>query len=336
VDHVDTSDATEMVASDPYAPFPVTSDPVPWSLTRMVVPTAVGDVVVHARLGERPLLLLHGVAGSWTTWTPLLRAAEGFDGRGLVLVDLPGWGSSPAPAVPLSTDDAVHVLAEVLDALGLDAVDVVGHSMGAFVAMHCAVVMPERVRSVVLVSGTTFATAHAARHPLFGLVTLPAFSLLRAGLAVTRGAAVPLLRALAAVGLLRLLAAPVFTHVGRLDRSVLDAFVEELRPEGFLAAARSGAAYDTDRWRGITVPVTAIAGRDDVFARVSDLARLVGVLPRVRTVLLEDCGHFAHVEHPAAVAEALLAADACIAGDVSGTAAASRTQPVVGAPRRSS
>ncbi|MBF4581802.1 alpha/beta hydrolase [Curtobacterium sp. VKM Ac-2865] len=333
MDIIDTGDAPEMVASDPYAPFPVTSDPVPWSLTRMVVPTAVGDVVVHARLGERPLLLLHGVAGSWTTWTPLLRAADGFEDRGLVLVDLPGWGSSPAPAVPLSTDDAVRVLGEVLDALGLDAVDVVGHSMGAFVAMHCAVAMPERIRSVALVSGTTFATAHAARHPLFGLVALPAFTLLRAGLAVTRGAAVPLLRALAAVGLLRLLAAPVFTHVGWLDRSVLDAFVEELRPEGFLAAARAGAAYDTDRWRGITVPVTAIAGRDDVFARVSDLARLVGVLPRVRTVLLEDCGHFAHVEHPEAVVAALRAADACA---LSGTGAASRTQPVVGAPRRSS
>ncbi|WP_083403743.1 alpha/beta fold hydrolase [Curtobacterium sp. MCBA15_001] len=302
---IDETHRPDVVTSTAYAPFPVTSDPAPWQLARSVVPTSVGPVVVHARAGVRPLLLLHGVAGSWTTWTPVLRAAHGFGDRGLVLVDLPGWGSSPTPSTPLGVDDAVRVLTEVLDALGHTAVDVVGHSMGAFVALHLGVTAPDRVRSIGLVSGTTFAAVAAARHPVRGIATLPAFALLRAGLAVTRSAAVPMLRALAGVGLLRLMAAPVFTHVGALDRSVLDAFVEELRPAGFLGAAASGAAYDTDRWRTIPVPVTAVAGRDDVFARVSDLDHLAAVLPDVRTVLLDDCGHFAHVEHPDAVVTAL-------------------------------
>ncbi|MFZ6993088.1 alpha/beta fold hydrolase [Curtobacterium sp. RRHDQ66] len=322
---IDTAAAPRTGTSDAYAPFPVTADAARWSLRRTVVPTVHGPVVVHARSGVRPLLFLHGVAGSWTTWTPLLEAADGFATRGLVLVDLPGWGSSPAPRTPLSVDDAVAVLTAVLDALEVRVVDVVGHSMGAFVGMHLAVAAPERTRSVTLVSGTTFAAIDAARHPVRGVLTVPAFTLLRAGLAVTRGAAVPMLRVLAGIGLLRLLAAPVFTHVRHLDRSVLDAFVEELRPAGFLAAARSGAAYDTDRWRGIRCPVTAVSGRDDVFARVRDLDDLTRVVPQTRTVLLDDCGHFAHVEHPAAVVAAL-----------SGTAAASRTRADDAGPRRRS
>ena len=114
-----------------------------------------------------------------------------------------------------------------------------------------------------------------------------------------------MLRGIARAGLLPLVASPVFTHVRRLDRSVLDAFVDELRPAGFTGAARSAAGYDLDRWRSVSCPVTAIAGRDDVFARVSDLDGLRGLLPQVRTVLLDDCGHFAHVEHPAAVARVL-------------------------------
>ncbi|ROS74090.1 pimeloyl-ACP methyl ester carboxylesterase [Curtobacterium sp. PhB130] len=340
--HIGTATRPDVVGSTGYAPYPVTTDPAPWSLTRSVVDTAVGPVVVHARRGPRPLLLLHGVAGSWTTWTPLLRAADGFDGRGLVLVDLPGWGSSPAPARRLDVDDAVAVLRSVLEAVGVDTVDVLGHSMGAFIGMHLAVAAPERVRSTTLVSGTTFAAIDAARHPVRGVLTLPSFALLRAGLAVTRSAAVPLLRGLARVGLLRLLAAPVFTHVRALDRSVLDAFVEELRPDGFLGAARTGAGYDTDRWRSITCPVTAIAGRDDVFARVRDLDDLARVVPQTRTVLLDDCGHFAHVEHPAAVLLAL--GDDTVGGDralgddggVSGTAVASRTPAGGAAPPRSS
>lgn len=293
------------VTSTAYAPYPVVDAPATWGLRRRVVATEAGPVVVHHRPGPDPLLLLHGVAGSWTTWTPLLRAADGVEGRGLVLVDLPGWGASPAPVVPLDTDAAASVLTEILDALDVRRVDVVGHSMGAFVGMHLAVAAPERVRSVALLSGTTVATAAAARHHVRGLRSLPAFALLRAGLGVTGATARPLLRLFARIGLLPLLAAPVFTHVRRLDGSVLDAFVDELRPREFLAAARSAAGYDLDRWRAVTCPVTAVAGRDDVFARVSDLAALRQLLPQGRTVLLDECGHFAHVEQPDAVAEVL-------------------------------
>ena len=302
---IDTDPRDHGVTAGPYAPFPVSATPAMWDLQRLEVPTPSGPVVVHHRPGDDPLLLLHGVAGSWSTWTPLLRAADGVGGRGLVLVDLPGWGSSPAPDGPLDLDVVARALTTVLDTLEVDHVDVVGHSMGAFVGMHLAVVAPERVRSLALVSGTTVATADAARHPLRGLRTLPAFTLLRAGLNATGEAARPMLRGLARVGLLPLVAAPVFTHVRRLDASVLDAFVEELRPTRFTDAAQAAGDYDLGRWRSVSCPVTAIAGRDDVFARVSDLEALRALVPQVRTVLLDDCGHFAHVERPDAVARTL-------------------------------
>ncbi|WP_263091565.1 alpha/beta fold hydrolase [Curtobacterium sp. RIT-PI-V] len=302
---IDTDARDRVVTSDAYAPYPVSPTPATWHLRRTEVLTPAGPVVVHHRAGPDPLLLLHGVAGSWSTWAPLLTAAHGVGGRGLVLVDLPGWGSSPAPEHPFDLDDVAVALTAVLDGLDITAVDVVGHSMGAFVGMHLAVVAPRLVRSVALVSGTTVATADAARHPFRGLRTLPAFTLLRAGLSITGEAGRPMLRALSRVGVLPLLAAPVFTHVRQLDRSVLDAFVQELRPTRFTDAARTAAGYDLGRWRGITCPVTAIAGRDDVFARVSDLEALRELVPQVRTLLLDDCGHFAHVEHPDAVAREL-------------------------------
>ncbi|BDZ47438.1 hypothetical protein [Naasia aerilata] len=65
-------------------------------LRRVVVDTAAGPVVARAaeRTGGPATILLHGAAGSWTTWTPLLAEAAG-SGRALadvVLIDLPGWG----------------------------------------------------------------------------------------------------------------------------------------------------------------------------------------------------------------------------------------------------
>lgn len=280
----------------------MTDTPAAWSLERTTVQTGSGPVVVHHRPGDDPVLLLHGVAGSWTTWTPLLAAAGGIGARGLVLVDLPGWGASPTPTGPFTVDDGVRVLAEVLDALAVGSVDVVGHSMGAFVALHLAVVAPERVRSLGLVSATTTATVRAARHPWRALRTLPAFTLLRAGLLVTGRSARGLLRGIARAGLLPVVAAPVFAHVRRLDASVLDAFVDEFRPERFTAAARDAAGHDVERWRAVACPVAAVLGRADVFARVSDLDELRDLVPGTRTAVLDDCGHFAHVEHPDAVA----------------------------------
>jgi len=42
-----------------------------------------------------------------------------------------------------------------------------------------------------------------------------------------------------------------------------------------------------------------------VFVRESDLSRLAALLPQARTRTIDDCGHFANVEHPGAVLAAL-------------------------------
>jgi pimeloyl-ACP methyl ester carboxylesterase len=50
----------------------------------------------HVRLGHgRPLLLIHGLGGTWRSWLPVLDrlAAE----REVIAVDLPGFGETPPP-----------------------------------------------------------------------------------------------------------------------------------------------------------------------------------------------------------------------------------------------
>jgi len=296
-----------VASRDRYAPFGVVTDPAAFDLTRELVETARGVTVVHhaapprATSGRhRATILLHGAAGSWTTWTPLLQAAHEVDATVSrpVLVDLPGWGDSPEPEPGLDVASAAEVVIEVAEVLGITEFDLVGHSMGAFVALHLAATRPDLVLSVGVVSGTTFSALDAVTHPLRGLVRLPAFTLLRLAFGALPRASSPLLRAAARVGLLRPLSSPVFRHVERVPRSVLEAFVAELRPRGFLAASRSGRDYDATRWAAIECDVAAVGGADDVFARASDLGRLTAVVGHARTTLLGDCGHFAHVERP--------------------------------------
>ncbi|MBD8141006.1 alpha/beta hydrolase [Frigoribacterium sp. CFBP 8759] len=292
---------------DRYAPFALVTEPGALGLTRSTIETAHGRTVVHHATASadrssrrRATVLLHGAAGSWTTWTPLLQAAREVDAvvSRPVLIDLPGWGASPEPDPGLDVESAAAVVVEVAEALGVTEFDLVGHSMGAFVALHLAAVRPDLVLSVSVVSATSFSAIDAVTHPVRGLVRLPAFTLLRAAFGVLPRASASLLRGAARIGLLRTLSSPVFRHVDRVPRSVLEAFVAELRPRGFLAASRSGQGYDATRWRGIECDVAAVSGADDVFARSSDLDRLADVVRHARTTLLADCGHFAHVERP--------------------------------------
>ncbi|MHC2998851.1 alpha/beta hydrolase [Microbacterium sp. HJ5] len=100
--------------------------------------------------GVPSVLAIHGVTASHLAW-PFV--AERLPGVRVIAPDLRGRGRSNA--IEGSAGMAVHAddLAALLDALGVDRAVVVGHSMGAFVALVFAARHPGRVSRVVLVDG---------------------------------------------------------------------------------------------------------------------------------------------------------------------------------------
>lgn len=96
------------------------------------------------------VLLIHGVTASHLAWPFVV---ERLPGVRAVAPDLRGRGGSNgltgAAGMRAHADD----LAAALDALGIERTVVVGHSMGAFVAVVFAHLHPERVSRLVLVDG---------------------------------------------------------------------------------------------------------------------------------------------------------------------------------------
>jgi 3-oxoadipate enol-lactonase len=94
-----------------------------------------------------PLVLLHALGESAADWDRIVPAFAG-DWR-VLAVDLRGHGDSDHPgtySLELMRDDVLALL----DALGLDRVDLVGHSLGGFVAHLVAQHSPGRVARLVL------------------------------------------------------------------------------------------------------------------------------------------------------------------------------------------
>ena len=98
----------------------------------------------------QPLLLLHGLGADRDVWREVHSPLSA--GRQVVALDLLGFGQSAKPSTELRLRDLADSVIELLDELSFASVDVMGNSLGGWLALFLAVAHPERVRSVVAVA----------------------------------------------------------------------------------------------------------------------------------------------------------------------------------------
>lgn len=283
------------------------------TLRRHVFPTELGPCVVRVQPRTRglcaasgtPEVYLHGAAGSWTTFQALLSGMplSGAPANDRVLIDLPGWGESTGGArlERFSIEAMARAVNGVLSALGYRRWNLVGHSMGGFLALHMAAAWPEHTASVAAISATTFSVSDACRAPLPGLYRFPSFAamlLAMRSMAVLGPAGTTLVRTIATTRLMRPLMSPFFADPAAIPPAVFRGLGYDARPASFSAAASAAAHYDFNRWRCILCPVLAIRGDRDVFTPEPDLAQLAVMVPHTRLATIPHCGHFAHIEQP--------------------------------------
>lgn len=95
-----------------------------------------------------PLLMLMGTGSTMAEWDPALLRLLARDHR-LIMFDYPGLGLS-GNWHGNSFDSLGRTAAGLMDAIGIDQADVLGWSMGGFVAQRLAIDHPEKVKSLIL------------------------------------------------------------------------------------------------------------------------------------------------------------------------------------------
>jgi pimeloyl-ACP methyl ester carboxylesterase len=254
----------------------------------------VDGAEVYAYTGARPLvvaqstlLFVHGAANDHSVWA-LQSRYFAHHGHNVLAVDLPGHGRS-AGAPLLSVEAIGKWLPRVLDAAGIPAAAVVGHSLGALAALACAAEFPQRVTKIALVgpavpmpvSEALLAAAKADDHVAFELINGWSHSTAKQ----LGGNQVP-----------------GMWMIGAAMR-----LMERARPGALYAdlAACNAYAGGLDAAARVRCPVLAILGQRDLMAPPKSAQALLGALADQRVVTLSGAGHAMMAEQPDAVLDAL-------------------------------
>jgi 3-oxoadipate enol-lactonase len=110
-----------------------------------------------------PLVAVAGLASDSQSWATVMKPLA--EHRRLVLLDNRGCGRTTPQDAPSSIDVMAGDCVALADHLGLEQFDLLGHSMGGFIALALALEHPQRIRRLVLAN--TAASSSARNDALF-------------------------------------------------------------------------------------------------------------------------------------------------------------------------
>ena len=249
------------------------------------------DVTFSERGQGHPFLLLHGGGGPLTV-TPWADRLAGARPARVVTPVHPGFAGTPRPAGLGSIRDLAAIYVQLLDALDLWDVTVVGNSIGGWVAAEMAVLGAPRVSSYVLVDAVGI---EVPGHPVADF-----FSLTPAELA-QRSYVDP-------------------ARYG-IDPALLPPEVRAAMAGNRLALQVYGGAAMTDptlvaRLAAVSTPVAVVGGEADRIGDPDFGRAYAAAIPGARFVVVPGAGHLPQIEAPDALID--------IVWDVADTYAVSR------------
>jgi pimeloyl-ACP methyl ester carboxylesterase len=247
----------------------------------------------YAATGGQPLnpqgpvvVFLHGAGMDHSVWTLAARYVA-HHGASALALDLPGHGRS-AGTPPADIAAAAQWLWRALDGLGVKRAILIGHSMGALIALEAARRAPERIAKLMLVG---FAPKMPV-HP----------DLLAAAKANDPKAAA-------------LIASWGFGTAGHMGGNrtpglamlPLGLRLVQRAPAGTLHAdlAACNAYPGAEPVAALNAPVLLLQGADDRMTPAKAAAGFVAKLPRAETRLLDGVGHMVMAEAPDALTAAV-------------------------------
>jgi pimeloyl-ACP methyl ester carboxylesterase len=237
--------------------------------------------------GQKWVVFLHGAGADHSVWALQSRGLA-YHGANVLAVDLPGHGRSDGPAltdIPALADWTARLIA----AVGAESAALVGHSMGALIALEAAARFPGSIERITLVGAAAAMPVHA--------------DLLAAAQANSPDAiAMVSLWGLGAQASLGGNSAPGQWMLGGTQR-----LLEKTAPGVLHAdlAACNAYAAGAEAAANVVCPAMLILGERDLMTPLKAGKALAALIPGAQTLVLPGAGHMLMTERPDAVAEGI-------------------------------
>lgn len=239
-------------------------------LTRRVTRVAGADVHYQVAGQGEPVVLVHGLSGSSHWWIRNLPALA--DSYTVYLVDLPGFGAMSRFPGQLMLPELATWLLQWMDAVRLDRVRLIGHSMGGAIAIQCAAQRPDAISHLALAAPAAIPVGHPTL-----LSYVP-----------------PLVEAVATM-------TPSFLPILAYDALRAD-------PRTLLRMSRDLLTHDVrDELRQIIAPTLLMWGRRDSLVPPSLGHQMRQELSHAELHILDGAGHVVMYDRPATFNRAVLA-----------------------------
>jgi pimeloyl-ACP methyl ester carboxylesterase len=233
-----------------------------------------GCTLSYLRAGRgEPLLVLHGEDGIWEWSGWMAELAERFD---VIVPDHPAFGFSDWPDWLDNVHDVAYFYLDVLEALGLANVHIVGHSLGGWIACELAVRDRSRLRSLALVASGGIRLAGVPKLDRF---IIPPEAVVRAGYAD-----------------------PSLAEAEVAVQRTQEEQDRDLRNRFAVARLQWQPRHDLSlpKWiHRIKVPTLIVWGDRDRIVPPAYAAEFARLIPGATIAMISECGHFPQIEQPA-------------------------------------
>lgn len=237
------------------------------------------------------VVLIHGVGMNQTVWSPQIDALTA--SYRVVVYDMLGHGESALPTAAPTLDEYASQLKALLDAMRIERAHVIGHSMGALVALEFALEHAERTLSVVALNAVYDRTPAQREAVMTRAATL---------------GDVPLDTGVDAT-LSRWFGDPVPGHLTQAAQAVRDLLLS-VDPIGYARTYRLFACSDdahVGRLASLAVPTLFLTGECDPNSSPAMSCAMAAATPFGRAEVIANERHMMNVTDPEGVNQRLLA-----------------------------
>ena len=261
----------------------------------------VGDIDIAYKMSGRgdPILLISGGSADKNAWDPSF-ISDLSSNHTVIIFDNRGVGNTTIGSQPYTIEQLANDTAGLLDALKIQNANVLGYSLGSYIAQQVAITNPEKVNRLVLAGASCGGEESMSKPPEFLNLQNEIVNKISNNVTISREENIEVLNATLGAGWIRL-------HPESLENVTEGkGFFGSISPEAQEGQNNIGHSWEATNWTGVceeltklAKPMLIITGTDDNYYQPHENSLILAEkIPGAWLVQIENAGHAVMDQYP--------------------------------------